>query len=118
MLPTKTSPHVLPRRKEAFEKALKFVSENQSVEIEAEALEVYLVQIGAGMGLEMSGDVCDVAFYEMVERNFVDTPAFKDVYHVEFYARFRDDILVILAGDSDSRRAFSDEMKRRSSFFK
>ena len=70
------------------------------------------------MGLEMSGDVCDIAFHDMVDKDFVDSSEFKDRYHVEFYARFRDDILVCLAGAPASRRAFCDEMKRRSNFFK
>ena len=118
VLPGKTSPHVLPHRRVAFEKALKFVVENQFVESEANALEIYKVLVGAGMGLEMSGDVCDVAFYDMVERGFVDSSEFRSVYRVLFYVRFRDDILVILGGTPDTRKAFSDEMKTRSSFFK
>ena len=95
-----------------------FVIGNQFVELDKNALEVYKVLTGAGMGLEMSGDVCDIAFHDMVEKDFVGTVEFKDRSHVEFYVRFRDDILVCLAGTPESRRAFCSELKRRSSFSK
>ena len=50
----------------------------------------------------------------MAEAQFVLDPAVVLKYHVEFYARFRDDIIVILGGDYVSRREFVDEFKRHS----
>ena len=70
------------------------------------------------MGIECSGDVSDVSFYELAEITFVLVPEVIQKYHLEFYARFRDDIIVILGGDGDSRREFVDVFKRHSRFFK
>ena len=70
------------------------------------------------MGLECSGDVSDVTFYELAEKGFVLCEEFILLYNIEFYFRFRDDILVILGGDMDSRRGLFDEFKRRSKCFK
>ena len=73
---------------------------------------------GSGMGLECSGDVNDVCFYELAEKDFVLKPEIIEKYCLEFYARFRDDIVVIIAGDAQPRLDFVHELKRHSRFYK
>ena len=52
------------------------------------------------MGLESSGDVSDIAFYELAEKPFACRQDVIDLYKVKLYPRFRDDIVVILACDA------------------
>ena len=105
-------------RRISFKKALEFVLDHQFVQLSADDLYIFKVLVGSGMGLEMSGDVSDIAFHEMVEAEFVLNESVREKYHVEFYGRFRDDILLIIAGTPESRREFIDCLKVRSKFFK
>ena len=59
-------------------------------------------------GENNSGDVCDISFYEMAEKDLCLNPVVPGKYHIEFYARFRDDIFVVASGDSRSRKGFID----------
>ena len=70
------------------------------------------------MGLECSGDVSDVCFHHMVEAFFILDSEIRKRFDIQFYCRFRDDILIVIGGTSDSRRDFVDEMKLRSRFFR
>ena len=115
-MPSMCEEHVADNRRETFREALEFVLDNQYVEFSNGALEVFKVLIGSGMGLECSGDVSDICFHEMVEVGFVLDEEIRKKFFVEFYGRFRDDILVVLGGDSDTRLAVAREMKRRSRF--
>jgi hypothetical protein len=76
------------------------------------------VQVGSGMGLMISGEISDLAFYSMVESKFVLKAETKSKFDLIYYGRFKDDGLVILGGSPDSRREFFTEMKRFSRFFK
>ena len=106
------------KKREAFREALRFVLENQFVQISEEDLEAFMVVIGSGMGVECSGDTSDISFYELAEKTFVLQPEFQRKYHVEFYARFRDDIIVVLGGDSQNRVEFAQVFKTYSKYFK
>ena len=92
--------HVLGNRKTAFKEALKFLLESQFVQISDEDLDAYMVIVGSGMGVECSGDASDIAFYELAEKPFVLRQDIRRQYHIELYARFRDNIIVIIGGDS------------------
>ena len=54
----------------------------------------------------------------MAEKNYALDPEIREKYFVEFYARFRDDIIVVLAGDPRSRKEFLYGLKRCSDFYK
>ena len=51
------------------------------------------------MGMTMSGDVSDLCFYYFVEDGFIDSDVPRREYGVLFYARFKDDFVVI--GESE-----------------
>ena len=70
------------------------------------------------MGLECSGDINDITFYELAEVCFVLLPAIKAKYDIQFYARFRDDIFIVIGGSSESRVEFVHEFRRHSRFYK
>lgn len=109
---------MLERRRKAFTNAVEFVLENQFVELDSDDRYIFRAIAGSGMGLECSGDISDMCFHHMVEKPFCCDSTFRRHYHVEFYGRFRDDILLVLGGTPDSRREFIHAMKIRSRFFK
>ena len=74
--------------------------------------------IGAGTGLICSGDVCDLALYNLVERCFVLLVTTRRAYEIKAYFRFRDDLFIAIGGTASSRREFFHEVQRRSQFFK
>ena len=113
----KSVKHVQGNLKVAFGKDADFVLKNPFIELSSDDLEAYKVEVGSGMGVECSGDVSDVVFFELAERNFALKPDVRTKYYVQFYARFRDDIIVILGGDYESRVEFCREFKQRCSYF-
>ena len=58
------------------------------------------------MGLIMSGDVSDLAFYELAERDFATVPDAVSNLLVIAYLRYKDDVLIILRGEQCERRFF------------
>ncbi|OLP74144.1 hypothetical protein AK812_SmicGene46403, partial [Symbiodinium microadriaticum] len=58
--------------------------------------QVWRVLVGAGMGLNFSGDLCDAAFYSMSESWFVHNQGLRDQTGILLYVRFRDDVFMIL----------------------
>ena len=42
----------------------------------------------------------------------------REKYQIKFYGRFKDDLLIVLGGDRESRRDFWSEVTKRASFFK
>ena len=117
-LPKLSDMYVTEERRDAFRTAVDFVLSNQFVELDCLDLFVYKVVAGSGMGLECSGDISDVCFDRMVEKAYCNNKTVRERYHVEFYGRFKDDILVVLGGSKESRREFLEGMKKRSRFFK
>jgi hypothetical protein len=53
------------------------------------------VQLGSGMGMRHSGAVSDGAFFDLVERQLL-TEGSRKALGIACYARYRDDILVVL----------------------
>lgn len=58
--------------------------------------QVWRVLVGAGMGLNFSGDLCDAAFFSMSEAWFVHNQGLRDQTGILLYVRFRDDVFMIL----------------------
>ena len=109
---------MIQKRQHVFGKLLCWVLEHQYVELDEDDLWIYHVIIGSGMGLECSGDVSDASFHELAEGSFILRSDVVSKYGIEFYARFRDDILLILSCDFDLCRECIDEFRRHSRFFK
>jgi hypothetical protein len=101
----------------AFSMMLQCILRNQYIKLQ-DVDGTWKTSVGSGMGVPCSGEVSDAAFYCMVERDFI-YPRSPRVQHVlKFYARFKDDALVILGGDLDQRCAFVEEYRARAAFFK
>ena len=69
-LPRLCQNHVIDYRQEIFGKVCKWILGHQYVELHGEDRNIYKVVKGSGMGLECSGDVNDLCFFEMAEKNF------------------------------------------------
>jgi hypothetical protein len=80
--------------------------------------EHWSVKVGAGMGLLCSGDVADASLFMLAEKEFATSPAIQQQYHISYYGRFRDDILLVIAGSMETRNAFLNEFRRRAGCFK
>jgi len=80
--------------KEFVIQVLSFILHYQFVH-DTDADKYYQVLEGTGMGARHSGALADYVFYRLVERDFVGTDAANNM-GIQLYARFRDDILVIL----------------------
>ena len=105
-LPRLCANHVIDYRQAIFSKVCEWILDHQYVELHGDDRHVYKVIKGSGMGLECPGDVNDLCFYEMAEKNYALDPEIREKYFVEFYARFRDDIIVVLAGILGLGRSF------------
>ena len=70
------------------------------------------------MGVECSGDTSDIVFYELAQKPFVLRQDIRRQYHIELYAKFRDDIIVIIGGDSRNHVEFGHKFKSYSKYFK
>lgn len=113
------APKVPACRREGFKQMLAFVLDNQFVEVVPTSLYIWKVVQGSGMGLECSREVSDTAFHCLAEESVVLNPTIRRKYRITFYARFRDDIFIILGGeDCSSKSEFFAEFSKRSDFFK
>ena len=66
----------------------------------------FTIMVSSGMGARHSGSVADWVCYQLAEKQYLQEAA----YHrdgVLFYARFRDDILVILGHWKHGKTCFS-----------
>jgi len=70
------------------------------------------------MGLLCSGEISDFLFYQLAEKYFVLRDEIRLKYHIKFYARFKDDLFIVLGGSPESRKEFWHEFKTRSKYFK
>ena len=66
------------------------------------------------MGLTISGDTADMAFYTSVEKAFIIEEADP---RIRLYARFKDDVFMIFRGSHDAVHAWFEEFKQASSIF-
>ena len=59
----------------------------------------YRVLCGSGMGMPSSGELPDLTFYNMAERDFAADPATHNKFNITAYFRSKDVILLLMAGD-------------------
>lgn len=79
---------------------------------------VWQVCVGAGMGLNFSGELSDAAFFTMAEEWMLVEPGKLETFGVLKYWRFKDDILVIVKAEclQNFRECFQ-QMKQRAGSF-
>ena len=73
--------------------------------------------VGTGMGLPHSGSLANSAFAGKVERTWITKNSTKAAYGIFLYARYMDDIFIVLRRDFKLVREFISELSRRSGYF-
>ena len=73
--------------------------------------------VGTGMGLPHSGSLANSAFAGRVERTWLSRESTKAAYGIFLYARYMDDIIVVLRRDFKLVRQFIQELSHRSGYF-
>ena len=71
---------------------------------------VWRVLVGTGMGLNFSGDLSDAAFFSMSKDGFINNPRIREQTGILMYARYRDDVFIVLK--DGWHRAFCDLMEK------
>jgi hypothetical protein len=83
---------------------------------------VYKSTCGSGQGLAHSGELADINFWTMCEKNFACSVAMQQRCGVRFYGRYRDDGLIIFEpgpdGSRDGPRQFGKGLIERAGFYK
>ena len=79
---------------------------------------MYAVAVGSGMGCISSGDISDTSFYMRVEKQFMLDPDVRRKYGIKFYARFKDDLLIIQNSSLEVATNLVARMREHSAFFK
>jgi len=78
---------------------------------------IWKVTRGAGMGLILGGDVADITFYELCERNFLLLPEVVERFSIKMYCRYKDDGFLVLGGDLTTRVTLWKELSERARYF-
>jgi hypothetical protein len=97
-------------QRSTFKGILQFLLTNQYVRHRGAT---YRVIKGSGMGFVSSSAISGSAFYNLVEKGFVDSPAVRVANGIVAYARYEDDVFAILKWGRHEQ--FLAEMKRRAS---
>ena len=92
-----------PAVRDNFKLLLDAILNSQYVSSPAQG-KVHKVTVGTGMGMLASGHVADAAFYEMVERPFILRTSTRKEFSLLFYARFKDDGLLIFDAQDGIQR--------------
>ena len=74
-----------------LQEATRFVLQSQHVINPINGVTYYVARV-SGMGGLMSCELCDSAFYNLVERDFILVPAVQHRYRIKCWTRYRDDI--------------------------
>ena len=80
--------------RDVFNDMITFILGSQYVRVEGRS-GVWKVVSGSGMGLLCSGELSDFVFYVMVEKDFVLCSEIREKYRIQFYGRFKDDLLIL-----------------------
>ena len=101
-----------------FRSAVELVLSNQFVaHSREENAQIFHVHKGSGMGLVASGEISDITFFSMVEKDFILCDKIREQYEIMGYYRFKDDILLMVGGTAKTRRDLIFQMRERSKFF-
>ena len=77
----------------------------------------FRVNIGSGMGLTCSGELSDGAFCNLAEKDFATNPEIQARYGILFYARFKDDGIIIATCNRQDLIDFTAKFKQKSAPF-
>ncbi len=102
--------------KNAFRDIASFIVSNQFISLK-DCEKIHKVKIGTGMGLVCSGEMSDLCFYSLSEKHWSTDRKVMDDHEIYLYVRFKDDILMIVNGESRMWLKYFHEMKNRSKFF-
>ena len=96
-----------------------FILDHQIISVR-ESDAAWRVTIGSGMGLTCSGEISDVAYHELVERGQLDyiTPEITNRTGIQWYGRFKDDLLIIFDDDRLKKVNTLRQIIGRGRFFK
>jgi len=100
-----------------FRSVLKSILGSQYVSVRGCNDTVWKVVRGSGMGVVCSGEVSDVCFYALAEKHFCLDPHVRKKFDIMYYGRFKDDGLLIIGGNVESRVKFFNFFKTRAKFF-
>jgi hypothetical protein len=82
---------------ETVKHAVRFILEHQFVSLDGE---LWQCAIGFGMGFRFSGEIADMAFDTEMEQPGPLNHAFRSMYNLLFYGRYRDDVFMLLTDGS------------------
>ena len=74
--------------------------------------------VGTGMGSKHSGELSDLTCTSGTEKQTILLGWYRKLCKIRFYARFKDDIIVIFAGTEEELDTWFDSFSQRSNCFK
>jgi hypothetical protein len=101
--------HICTKHRRLLKAALHDLLANQIVSF---AGMMFLSALGTGQGLIVSGDLSDSSLYQLCEASYACLKHIQVAHNVQFYGRYRDDILII-AKPGPLSRAFIDGIIER-----
>ena len=98
--------------------ALWFLLGEQHIECDVLHGRMWKVTRGSGMGLLFSSDLADTAYLMSVELDGLASHRYRVKHGVKLYLRYRDDIFIIMHGDSDCVTKVIADLNNHSGDFK
>ena len=83
------------RERELVRDAILLLTEHQYIKSKFYPGEFWKLTYGAGMGLNFSAELCDVALYALAEKRWATVAGICSYHRLQAYYRFRDDVLAI-----------------------
>ncbi len=107
--------HVALDLRDSFIKVASFVLSSQYVQVSGCNDVCWKVRKGSGMGVSCAGDLSNVSFWELAERDTLVDETFRGQHGIVFYARYADDLMIVT--DGSSLLDCWDLVKLKSEFF-
>ena len=87
--------HLPPAQCKAAKELLRVILLQQFV-VSEPLQQYYQVYLGSGQGRITSGELSDMCFFKLVEKNFLCQRDVQQLYNIELYGRYRDDCIIII----------------------
>ena len=104
-------------RRDDYRVVASAILKNQFVSSKSLPGEVFEVTSGTGMGMICSGHIADAVLHNSLEKNFILKTGTRRKFGIVFYARFKDDILLIVKSHFDDVRFLIDQMRAKAAPF-
>lgn len=85
---------------ESFAEVATYALANQYIQVDAADDLIWKARHGSGMGLSCAGDLSNVTYYSLAEKDFVCLESTRAKYGIIMYMRYMDDILIVNDGQS------------------